>query len=112
LYGFSAATILVLEDFEKVRPIGDRSREMALLKRELCRQVKGPEVTHADCCKLIFDTDTKHLYVEREMAHLKATVGGVVDYQTATSKAVKLLGTRELSRFLRTLFSDTDELVD
>jgi hypothetical protein len=84
LYGFSAATILVLEDFEKVRPIGDRSREMALLKRELCRQVKGPEVTHADCCKLIFDTDTKHLYVEREMAHLKATIGGVVDYQTAT----------------------------
>lgn len=47
LYGFSAATILVLEDFDNVRPIGDRSREMALLERELCRQAKGPEVTHA-----------------------------------------------------------------
>jgi hypothetical protein len=52
---------------------------MALLKRELCRQVKGPEVTHADRCTLIFDTDSKHLYVEREMAHLEANVGGVVD---------------------------------
>jgi hypothetical protein len=62
---------------------------------------------------------TKHLYVEREMAHLKATVGGVVDYQTATMDISDYLkqggqttGTRALWRFLRTLFSDTDELVD
>jgi len=48
---------------------------MALLKRELCRQVKGPEVTHADRGTLIFDTDSKHLYVEREMAHLRPTLG-------------------------------------
>ena len=26
---------------------------MALLKRELYRQVKGPEVTSADCCSLV-----------------------------------------------------------
>jgi hypothetical protein len=32
---------------------------MALLKRELYRQVKGPEVTHADSCTLVFDTDAK-----------------------------------------------------
>ena len=57
---------------------------MALLKRELCRQVKGPEITHADRCTLVFDTDSKSLYVEREVAHLEANVGGTVDYQTAT----------------------------
>jgi len=34
------------------------------------RQVKGPEVTHADCSTLVFDTDAKHLYVEREVAHV------------------------------------------
>ena len=28
--------VWVLEDFDNVRPIGDRSREMALLERELC----------------------------------------------------------------------------
>jgi hypothetical protein len=43
---------------------------MALLKRELYRRVKGPEVTHADRCTLVFDTDAKNLYVEREVAHL------------------------------------------
>jgi hypothetical protein len=29
---------------------------MALLRRELSRQVKGPDVTHADRCALVFDT--------------------------------------------------------
>jgi hypothetical protein len=43
---------------------------MALLKRELYRQEEGPEVTHADRCTLVFDTDTKNLYVEHEVAHL------------------------------------------
>jgi hypothetical protein len=43
---------------------------MALLRRDLCRQIKGPEVTHAACCTLIFDTDAKTLYVEREVAHV------------------------------------------
>jgi hypothetical protein len=50
----------------------------ALLRRELYRQVKGPEVTHADRCTLVFDTDGKSLYVEREVAHLDAKVGGTV----------------------------------
>ena len=43
---------------------------MALLRRELRRQVKGPDVTHAECCTLVFDTDAKTLYVEREVAHV------------------------------------------
>jgi hypothetical protein len=57
---------------------------MALLKRELHRQVKGPEITHSDRCTLVFDTDTKRLYVESEVAHLEAKVGGTVEYQTTT----------------------------
>jgi hypothetical protein len=81
----------------------NRSGKMALLKRErmlLYRQVKGPEITHADRCTLVFDTDSRSLYVEREVAHLKAKVGGTVEYQTATMdiavisiKVVKLPGT-------------------
>ncbi len=35
---------------------------MALLKRELYRQVSGPEITHADRCTLVFDTDVKNLF--------------------------------------------------
>jgi hypothetical protein len=94
---------------------------MALLRRELYRQVKGPEVTHADCCTLVFDTDAKHLYVEREVAHVD--VGdGTTEIQTATMDIADYLkqggqtaGHRELWRLLRTLFKETDdadELID
>jgi hypothetical protein len=95
---------------------------MALLKRELYRQVKGPEITRADRCTLVFDTDAKNLYIEREVEHLDATVEGAVDIQTATMDIADYLklrgqtaGHRELWRLLRTLFkeaSDTDELID
>jgi hypothetical protein len=89
---------------------------MALLKRNLYRQVKGPEITHADRCTLIFDTDSKSLYVEREVAHLEANIGGTVDYQTGTMDIADYLkqggqtaGHRELWRLLRTLFDETDD---
>ena len=89
---------------------------MALLRRELYRQVRGPEVTHADRCTLVFDTDTKSLYVEREVTHLDACVNGAIEMQTATMDVTDYLkqggqtaGHRELWRLLRTLFKDTDE---
>jgi hypothetical protein len=95
---------------------------MALLKRELFRQVKGPEVTHANRCTLIFDTDAKNLYVEREVAHLEAIVDGTIAIRTATMDIADYLkqggqtaGHRELWRLLRTLFreaDDTEELND
>jgi hypothetical protein len=95
---------------------------MALLKREWYRQVKGPEITHADRCALGFDTDSKSLYVEREVAHLDANIGSTIDYQTATMDIADYLkqggqtaGHRELWRLLRTLFkenSDTDEVIE
>ena len=86
---------------------------MALLKRELHRQVKGPEITHADRCTLVFDTDSKRLYVEREVAHLEASIGGTIDLQTVTMDIADYLtqggqtaGHRELWRLLRTLFNE------
>jgi hypothetical protein len=99
------------------------STTVALLKRDLYCQVNDPEVTHADRCALVFDTDSKRLYVEREVvAHLEATVGGTVDYQIATMDIADYLqqggqtaGHRELWRLLRTLFketSDADELIE
>jgi hypothetical protein len=84
---------------------------MALLKRELHRQVKGPEITRADRCTLVFDTDSKKLYVEREVALVEASVGGTADFQTVTMDIADYLtqggqtaGHRELWRLLRTLF--------
>lgn len=95
---------------------------MALLKRELYRQVKGPEVTHADRCTLVFDTDSKNLYVEREVAMLEASVNGTIEIRTATMDIADYLkqggqtaGHRELWRLLKTLFkdtTDTDDLID
>jgi hypothetical protein len=86
---------------------------MALLKRELHRQVKGPEITHADRCTLVFDTDSKRLYVEREVAHLEASTGGTIELQTVTMDIADYLlqggqtaGHRELWRLLRTLFDE------
>jgi len=89
---------------------------MALLKRELHRQVKGPEITHADRCTLVFDTDSKRLYVEREVAHLEASAGGTVELQTVTMDIADYLlqggqtaGHRELWRLLRTLFDERSD---
>ena len=92
---------------------------MALLKRELYRQVRGPEVTHADRCTLVFDTDKKSLYVEREVTHLEAKIRGAVEYRTDTMDISDYLrqggqtaGHRELWRLLRTIFderADPDE---
>jgi hypothetical protein len=86
---------------------------MALLKRELSRQLTGPEVAGEDRCTLVFDTDSKSLYVERELVHLQAGVGGTTDYQTATMDIADYLrqgrqtaGHRELWRLLRTIFKD------
>ena len=94
---------------------------MAHLRRELYRQVKGPEITHADCCTLVFDTDAKNLYVEREVGHLDTTVEGAIEMQTATmdiadylKQGGQIAGHRELWRLLRTLFKETvddDELI-
>ena len=95
---------------------------MALLRHELYRQVKGPEVTHADCCTLVFDTDAKNLYVEREVAHLTVSDDSAIEIQTAAMDIADYLkqggqtaGHRELWRLLRTLFnetSDSDEMID
>ena len=92
---------------------------MALLKRELYRQLSGPEVTHADRSTLVFDTDKKSLYVEREVTHLEVKIGGTVEYQTDTMDISDYLkqggqtaGHRELWRLLRTIFderADPDE---
>ena len=89
---------------------------MALLKRELYRQVKGPEITHADRCIFVFDTDKKSLSVEREVTHLEAKIGGVVEYQTDTMDISDYLkqggqtaGHRELWRLLRTIFDERAE---
>jgi hypothetical protein len=88
---------------------------MALLKRELYRHVTGPEVTHADRCTLVFDTDAKNLYVEREVAHFDASVVGTIDIQSATMDVAdyfkqggQTAGHRELWRLLRTIFKEDD----
>ena len=84
---------------------------MAFLKRDLYR-----EVTHADCCTLVFDTDSKRLYVELEVAHLDAAVGGTVDCQIVTMDIADYLkqggqtsGHRELWRLLGTLFNENND---
>ena len=86
---------------------------MALQKRELYRQVNGPEITHADRCCLVFATDSKKLYVEREIAHLEASIGGTVGYQTTAMYIADYLtqggqtaGHRELWRLLRAFFEE------
>lgn len=89
---------------------------MAFLKKELYRQVKGPEITHEDRSFLVFDTDTKSLYVEREVAHLDTGLGGTVELHTSTMDIADYLtqggqtaGHRELWRLLRALFNEDND---
>jgi hypothetical protein len=86
---------------------------MALLKRELHREVKGSGATHADRWMLVFDTDSKSLYVECEAAHFEANTGGTANVQTAAMDIADYLkqggqtaGHRELWRLLRALFNE------
>src|SRR5712672_4855981 len=88
---------------------------MALLKRELHREVKGSKVTQAARWTLVFDTDSKSLYVECEVAHFEANTGGTANVQTATMDIADYLkqggqtaGHRELWRLLRTIFKEDD----
>ncbi|MDH6258445.1 hypothetical protein [Bradyrhizobium sp. BR13661] len=89
---------------------------MALLKRDLYREVRGPDITQADRCTLVFDTDSKRLYIEREAAHFDASCPGTFDCQTTTMDIADYLtqggqttGHRELWRLLRTLFKDDSD---
>lgn len=92
---------------------------MALLKRELHRRTTGPDVTHADVWTLVFDTDTKTLYVEHDEAHLEVRVGGVVNVATSRMDIADYLrcggqtaGHRELWRLLKTLFEESEAVAD
>jgi hypothetical protein len=87
---------------------------MAFLKKDLYR-----EITDADRCTLVFDTDSKRLYVELAVPHLDATVGGTVGCQMATMNIADYLkqgrqtaGHRELWRLLETLFTENDECTE
>ena len=90
---------------------------MAFLKRDL-----NPDATRADRCTLLFDTDSKRLYVELEVAHSDVAAGGTLDHQTATMDIADYLkqggqtaGHRELWRLLKTLFkesSESDEVIE
>lgn len=89
---------------------------MALLRRELHRHISGPEVTHADRWALVFDTDTKDLYVEHDEAFIDTRIGGIADIQASRMDVADYLkcrgqtaGHRELWRLLRTLFADERE---
>jgi hypothetical protein len=75
--------------------------------------MKGPEVTDEDRCTLVFDTDAKKLYVEREVVHLDVRDDGSLKIETATMDIADYLkrggqtaGHRELWRLLRTIFKE------
>jgi hypothetical protein len=84
---------------------------MAFLKRDL-----SPEAADADRCTLVFDTDSKRLYIELEVAHLDVTVAGAVDEQIATMDIADYLkqggqtaSHRELWQLLSMLFEENGD---
>lgn len=92
---------------------------MAFLRRELYRHTTGPEITHADRWALVFDTDSKCLYVEHDEAHLEAKIGGSIDVRTSRMDIADYLmrggqtaGHRELWRLLQTLFDADNDPAD
>jgi hypothetical protein len=98
---------------------GSRAEEkMALLRRELHRQCEGPEVTRKELWALVFDTDTKRLYVEHEWAELETRQGeaegrtSAMDIAEYLTQGGHTAGHRELWRLLQSLFVPTDDSDD
>ena len=52
---------------------------MALLIRELQRSAKGPVANNEDWWRLVFDTDTKRLYIAHEWQHTAVRGAGCSD---------------------------------
>ena len=84
---------------------------MALLKRELHRASRGPILTDEDTWHLVFDTDSKRLYVEHRWAHVDVRGPEVAESGAAQLDIAEYLnqggqtaGHRELWRLLKALF--------
>jgi hypothetical protein len=88
---------------------------MAVLRREFYRHTSGLDSTHADRWALVFDTDSKSLFVEHDETHLEARVDGSFAARTSRMDIAEYLtrggqtaGHRELWRLLRTLFPERE----
>jgi hypothetical protein len=86
---------------------------MALLRRELHRTAKGAVANNEDTWALVFDTDTKRLYVQHEWQHVDVRRGGASDNGTEQIEISEYLlqggqtaGHRELWRLIRILFDE------
>jgi hypothetical protein len=87
---------------------------VAQLKRELHRSAKGPVMKDEDWWRLVFDTDTKQLYIEHEWSHLDVRSSAAaashgtatMDIPTYLNQGGETAGHRELFRLLRTLFDE------
>ncbi len=86
---------------------------MALLRRELHGTAKGPIANNDDTWSLVFDTDTKCLYVEHEWQHVDLTRSGGSNNGTEQIEISEYMlqggqtaGHRELWRLIRILFDE------
>jgi hypothetical protein len=86
---------------------------MALLKRELHKASRSPVLNDEDQWHLVFDTDSKRLYVEHQWAHVDVRGPTVADSGTAQLDIAEYLnqggqtaGHRELWRLLKALFQE------
>jgi hypothetical protein len=87
--------------------------EMALLRRELHRTAKGPVANAEDIWTLVFDTDTKRLFIEHAWQHVDVRRGGASDNGTQQLDISEYLlqgeqtaGHRELWRLIKILFDE------
>ncbi|QRM32509.1 hypothetical protein [Microvirga sp. VF16] len=86
---------------------------MALLRRELHRTAKGPGANAEDTWTLVFDTDTKRLFVEHAWQHVDVRRGDASDNGTQQLDIAEYLlqggqtaGHRELWRLIKILFDE------
>ena len=86
---------------------------MPLLKRQLSARRGGTRGEDQDWWRLVFDTDSKRLYIEHEWSYFDAKRPGSPEGGTAEIEIAAYLaeesnsqGQRELGRLLRVLFED------
>ena len=89
---------------------------MALLKRELHRASRDPILNDEDQWHLVFDTDSKRLYVEHQWTHVDVRGPDAAESGTAQLDLADYLnqggqtaGHRELWRLLKALFQEQSD---
>ena len=85
---------------------------MPILRRQLHKTAKGPVMNDEDWWDLVFDTDTKRIYVQHKWEHVDVRGGGASDHGSVDIELSAFIRDglgeerRQLQQVLESLFAE------